>query len=110
MEAPAAEQQAPSSPWPPLSTQTCLVIITNKQKGHAPRSTPPWVHSPYRRVITSAGLALKRARRVRGIDRSRHGGKSPNHPLAESLDSTKASGLLSGTTIRDTLIEVLRSL
>ena len=92
--------QLPSSrrrrrPGPP-GTWTCLVIRTNKQKGHAPRSTPPWVHSPYRRVITSAGLVLKRARRVRGIDRSRHGGKSPNHPLAESPDSTKASGATVG--------------
>ena len=64
---------------------------TNKQRGACLKVLPLRAYYPDQRVVTSAGLALRRVWRVRGILRSRQKGKSPNHPLAESPDSTKAS-------------------
>ena len=53
-------------------------------------------HYPDRRIVTSAGPAPRCAWWVYSTDRSLQRGKSPNYPLAESLDSTKASGATVG--------------
>ena len=52
----------------PLSAQTRLVHQTNKQRGARLEVLPPRAHYPDRRVVTSAGLALRRVRQVHGID------------------------------------------
>ena len=80
----------------PLSTRTRLVLQTNKQRGARLEVLPPWAHYPDRRIVTSAGPALRRVWRVRGVNWPRQKGKSPNHPLAESFASTKASGATVG--------------
>ena len=95
-KAPAAEQQAPSSPWPPLSARTRLVPGTNKQRGARLGVLSPQAHYPDRRVVTSAGPTPRCAWWERSTDRSRQGVKSPKCPLAESPDSTKASGATVG--------------
>ena len=68
----------------------------NKQRGARLKVLLPRAYYPDRRVVTSAGLALRRVWRVRGVNWPRQKGKSPNHPLAESPDSTKASGATVG--------------
>ena len=52
----------------PLSARTRLVLQINKQKGARLEVLPPRAYYPDRRVVTSAGLALRRIWRVRGID------------------------------------------
>ena len=96
MKAPAAEQQAPSSPWPPSARGHVLSPEQTKQKGARLKALPPRAHYPDRRIVTSVGLTLRRAWWVRDIDQSRQRGKSPNHPLTESPDSTKVSGATVG--------------
>ena len=83
---------------------------SNKQtKRRAPRSTPPAgvLPRPAYCHIRRAGAQARQAGARHRLITSK--GKSPNHPLVESIDSTKASGLLSGTTIRVPLIGVPRS-
>ena len=96
MKAPAAEQQAPSSPWPAQHADASCPRNKQNKKGARLEVLSPQAHYPDRRVVASVGLALRRAWRVHGIDRSRQGGKLPIYPLAESLDSTKASGATVG--------------
>ena len=52
----------------PLSMRTRLVLETNKQRGACLGVLPPRSHYPDRRVVTSAGLVLRRVWRVRDID------------------------------------------
>ena len=52
----------------PLSTRTRLVPGTNKQRGARLEALPPQAYYPDRRVVTSAGLALRRVWRVLSID------------------------------------------
>ena len=52
----------------PLSARTRLVLETNEQRGARLEVLPPRAHYPNRRAVTSAGLALRRVWRVRGID------------------------------------------
>ena len=94
----------------PLSTRTRLVPRTNKQKGARLEALPPRAHYPDRRVVTSSGLALRHVWRVCGIVRSRQGENRRITLWLNPLTRPKPRGLLSGTTIRDTLIGVLRSL
>ena len=86
--APAAERRAPSSPWPPSARGHVLSFKQTDKEARASK------YSPHGR--TGAGLALRRVWRVRGIVWSRQKEKPPNHPLAESPDSTKASGATVG--------------
>ena len=109
-KAPAAEQQAPSSLWPPQLADTSCPRNKQNKKGKRLKVLPPRAHYPDRRVVTSAGLALRRVWRVRDIDRSRQGGNRRITLWPNPLTRPKPWGLLSGTTIRDTLIGVLRSL
>ena len=52
----------------PLSARARLVPGTKKnKKGARLEVLPPRAHYPDRRVVTSAGLALRRVWRVRGI-------------------------------------------
>ena len=94
----------------PLSARTRLVPGKNKQKGAHLEVLPAWAHYPDRRVVTSAGLALRRTWRVHDIDRSHQGINRRITHWPNPLTRPKPRGLLSGTTIRDTLIGVLRSL
>ena len=52
----------------PLSARTRLILQTNKQRGARLEVLPPRAYYPDRRVVTSAGLVLRRVWRVRGID------------------------------------------
>ena len=52
----------------PLSARTRLVLQTNKQRGARLEVLPPRAYYPDRCVVTSAGLALRRVWRARGID------------------------------------------
>ena len=74
----------------PLSTQICLVPETN-QKMHAPRGTLPAGALP-RPTSCHIRWAGTQVRLAGAHHQSCQGGKSPKYPLAESLDSTKASG------------------
>ena len=94
----------------PLSARTRLVPRTNKQRATRLEALPPRAHYPDRRVVTSASLALRRAWRVHDIDRSRQERNCRITLWPNPLTRPKPQGLLSGTTIRDTLIGVLRSL
>ena len=80
----------------PLSTLMRLVPGTKQNGGARFGELSPQVHYPNRRVITPAGPAPRCAWRERSIDRLRQGVKLPKYPLAESLDSTKASGATVG--------------
>jgi hypothetical protein len=51
----------------PLSTRTHLVLETDKQRG-THLEVLPRAHYPDRRVVTSAGLALRRVWRVRDLN------------------------------------------
>ena len=94
----------------PLSARTRLVLETNKQRGARLEVLPPRAHYPDRHAVTSAGLALIRVWRVHDIYRSRQGGNRRITLWPNPLTRPKPRGLLSGTTIRDTLIGVLESL
>ena len=75
----------------PLSARTRLVP-EQTEKGTCLKELSSQAHYPDRRIVTSARPAHRCAWRVYSTDRSLQRGKSPNYPLAESLDSTKASG------------------
>ena len=51
----------------PLSARTCLVLETNKQRGARLEVLPPRAYYPDRRIVASAGLALRRVWQVCGI-------------------------------------------
>src|SRR6185437_9422026 len=93
--APAAEQQAPSWPWPARHADTSCPRNKTK-RGARLEVLSSQAHYPDRRIVTSAGPAPRCARREHSTDRSRQGVKSPKYPLAESLDSIKASGATVG--------------
>ena len=109
-KAPATEQRAPSSPCPPSARghvlsfkQTNKEARASKYSPHG-RTTPTGVlsHPPGWRSGASGGCAAS-------FDHIKRGNRRitlwPN-----PLTRPKPRGLLSGTTIRDTLIGVLRPL
>ena len=52
----------------PLSARTRLVLQTNEQRGARLEVLPPRAYYPDRRVVTPAGLALRRAQQVHDFD------------------------------------------
>ena len=52
----------------PLSTWTRLVLETNQQRGTRLEARPPREHYPDWRVVTSAGLSLRRVWQVLSFD------------------------------------------
>ena len=58
----------------PLSARTRLVLEINKRRGTCLEVPSSQAHYSDRRVVTSAGPALRHAWRMHGIDRSRQGG------------------------------------
>jgi len=52
----------------PLSARTRLVLYTNKRRGARLEVLPPRAYYPDRRVVTSAGPALRRAQQVHDFD------------------------------------------
>ena len=93
----------------PLSTRMCLIPGTS-QKRHAPRSTLPVGALPrptcchIRWAGTQMCLAGAQHRSITSKGENRQNTLWPN-----PMTRLKPRGLLSGTTIRDTLIGVLRS-
>ena len=94
----------------PLSAQTRLVLETNKQRGARLEVPSSQAHYSDRRVVTSVGPALRRAQQVHNFDRSRQGRNRRITLWPNPLTRPKPRGLMSGTTIRDTLIGELRPL
>ena len=90
--------------------RTRLVPRTNKQKGTRLEVPSLQAHYSDRRVVTSAGPALRRAQQEYDFNRSRQGKNRRITLWPNPLTRPKPRGLLSGTTIRDTLIGVLRPL
>ena len=110
MEAPAAEQQAPSSPWPPSVRGHVLSLEKTNKEVRASKLSPrrcttltdELSHPPGRRSGASGGCAT--------LTDYVKGGSRQITLWPNPLTRPKPRGLLSGTTIRDTLIRVLRSL
>ena len=110
MKAPAAKQQAPPSPWPPSARGHDLSFKQANKEARASkysprgRTTPTGVlsHLPDWRSGASGGCAALTDHVKR---------ENPRITLwPNPLIQPKPRVLLSGTTIRDTLIGVLRSL
>jgi hypothetical protein len=95
MEAPAAKQRVPPSPWPPSVRGHVSSFKQTNKRARASSTLPagalPRLTSCH---IRGAGAQARLAGARQSPITSKE--KSPKYPLAESLDSTKASGATVG--------------
>src|SRR6185312_11610322 len=110
MKAPAAEQQAPSSPWPPSARGHVLSPEQTNKEARASKLSPRRRTTPTDELLHPPGRHSGAPSRCTTLTNHVKGGSRRISLWPNPLTRPKPRGLLSGTTIRDTLIGVLRSL